>query len=390
MMVTVDAITRPARAGAPGSGPLPGPAAAAPVADDVLRTLPFAVVVVDDGLRILRVNAAAEQVLDRSAAHLAGRGLSTLFPSDSPLLALISQALASGSGVSEHELWLSLPGGDEGSHAVTATPVGDDGRQVVVSLHGQSVVRRIENRMIHRHAARSVTGLAALLAHEVKNPLSGIRGAAQLLEQSLQHEEDRALSRMICEETDRICTLVDRMELFSDESFARDGVNIHVVLERIRRIAEAGFGRHVRFVEEYDPSLPPVHGNLDQLVQVFLNIVKNACEAVPADGGEIRLGTAYRHGVRLTLPGGTRRVQLPLVVSVADNGRGIPDEIAPHVFDPFITTGREGTGLGLALAAKVVGDHGGMIEFDSDGGGTVFRVRLPLHSAPETAEGESR
>ncbi len=390
MMANIDVIRRPAPDGTAESRPASGSAMTSTAAEDVLRTLPFGVIVVDEHLQIIRVNAAAEQLLDRGAAYLVGRALSTLFSTDSPLLALISQALASGFSVAEHELWLSLPNGDEGSHAVTVTPAGDDDRQVVVSLHGQSVVRQIENRMVHRHAARSVTGLAALLAHEVKNPLSGIRGAAQLLEQALQQEDDRALTRMICEETDRICTLVDRMELFSDEDISREGVNIHVVLERIRRIAQAGFGRHVRFIETYDPSLPPVHGNFDQLVQVFLNIVKNACEAVPPDGGEIRLGTAYHHGVRLTLPGGTRRVQLPLVVSVADNGRGIPDEIAPHIFDPFITTGREGTGLGLAFAAKVVGDHGGMIEFDSNGDGTVFRVRLPVHSIAKAEEEDNR
>ena len=383
-MANIGVIRKTAGGGAAESEPALRSAVA--TAEDVLRTLPFGIIVVDGHLRIIRVNAAAEQLLDRGAPYLVGRALPTLFPSDSPLLALISQALVSGFSVAEHELWLSLPNGDEGSHIVTATPAGEDDREVVVSLHGQSVVRRIENRMVHRHAARSVVGLAALLAHEVKNPLSGIRGAAQLLEQSLQQEDDRTLTRMICEETDRICTLVDRMELFSDEDFSREGVNIHIVLKRIRRIAQAGFGNHVRFIETYDPSLPPVHGNLDQLVQVFLNIVKNACEAVPPDGGEIRLGTAYHHGARLTLPGGTRRVQLPLVVSVADNGRGIPDEIAPHVFDPFITTGREGTGLGLAFAAKVVGDHGGMVEFDSNGNGTIFRVRLPVHSVPEAAD----
>ena len=390
MMANIDVIRRPALGGTAETRPGSRSAITAVAAEDVLRTLPFGVIVIDEDLRIIGVNAAAEQLLDRGAAYLVGRALSTLFSTDSPLLALISQALASGFSVAEHELWLSLPNGDEGSHAVTVTPAGDDDRQVVVSLHGQSVVRQIENRMVHRHAARSVTGLAALLAHEVKNPLSGIRGAAQLLEQALQQEDDRALTRMICEETDRICTLVDRMELFSDEDISREGVNIHVVLERIRRIAQAGFGRHVRFIETYDPSLPPVHGNFDQLVQVFLNIVKNACEAVPPDGGEIRLGTAYHHGVRLTLPGGTRRVQLPLVISVADNGRGIPDEIAPHIFDPFITTGREGTGLGLAFAAKVVGDHGGMIEFDSNGNGTVFRVRLPVHSIAKAPEEDNR
>ncbi len=134
----------------------------------------------------------------------------------------------------------------------------------------------------------------------------------------------------------------------------------------------------MRINEEYDPSLPPVHGDRDLLLQVFLNLVKNAAEAAPGTGGEIVLTSAYRHGFRLAVPGGDGRRHLPLMVSVADNGSGIPDDLKPHLFDPFVTTKRNGTGLGLALVAKVIGDHGGVIEFDSQPRRTVFRVFLPV------------
>ncbi len=169
------------------------------------------------------------------------------------------------------------------------------------------------------------------------------------------------------------------MEAFSDyQPIEREAVNIHEVLGRVRKAAQSGFARHVRVVEEYDPSLPPVHGNRDLLVQAFLNLIKNAAEALPGSAGEIILTTAYRHGLRLAGPGGEGRRHLPLMVSVTDNGSGIPEDLRPYLFDPFVTSKRNGTGLGLAMVAKVIGDHGGVIEFDSQPGRTVFRVCLPV------------
>ena len=347
-------------------------------ARDVLAAFPFAVLVLDADSRIAYVNAAAEQFFGRGAGALVGGRLDRLLPARSPLLALVAQAAAEGASIAEHDASFLRGDGEDRDLTITVAPVGEAPGRVAVSLHGRSVARRIGDQLAHRQAARSVSGLAALLAHEVKNPLSGIRGAAQLLESSLPDLEDRRLTRMICEETDRICGLVDRMEAFSGEGLARAAVNIHEVLERVRRVAEAGFGRRVRFVEDYDPSLPPVHGDSDRLVQAFLNIVKNACEAAPADGGVVRIGTAYRHGVALALPGGGRRARLPLAVSVSDNGPGLPEEVSGHLFDPFVTTKANGSGLGLALVAKVVGDHGGVVEFDSGAAGAEFRVRLPV------------
>ena len=224
--------------------------------------------------------------------------------------------------------------------------------------------------------------MAAMLAHEVKNPLSGISGAAQLLEANAG-PEDRALTNLIREEANRICALVDRMEVFSDGiPVKRTGVNIHQVMNRVRQLAQSGFGRHVRFVEDYDPSLPTVLGNHDQLIQVFLNLVKNAVEAVGEQGGEVILSSAYRHGVRFAVTGRGERVHLPLVISVQDNGSGIPEDIRAHLFDPFVTSKPTGNGLGLALVAKIVNDHGGVIEFESQPRRTVFRVMLPMSIEP--------
>lgn len=351
-----------------------------PFPSAILDSLSEAIVVVDGGGLVHYANLAAEQLFGVGRTRLVGHPLGEFIPEDAPLFSLLEQVLATGGGVAENGVTLSSP--RIGSHfcALRLAPIVERSGLVSISLAEQSIARNIDRQMSHRSAARSVSALAAMLAHEVKNPLSGIRGAAQLLEQSLPDSE-RELTNLICEETDRIVALVDRMEAFADgRPIERGPVNIHQVLNHVRRLSENGFGKNVRFVETYDPSLPEMPGDRDQLVQVFLNLVKNACE-VPGEGErEIELSTAYRHGLRLAVPGQQVRVNLPLVVSVRDNGRGVSDEIRGHLFDAFVTNKPMGKGLGLALVAKIVDDHGGAIEYDSEPGRTTFRVMLPLQA----------
>jgi two-component system, NtrC family, nitrogen regulation sensor histidine kinase GlnL len=344
----------------------------------VLAVLPDPVLVIDPANRLIYANAAAEQFFESSSASLHGLSLAELFTEDSPLLTLIDTVRKTGHSVSEYGVQVEAPRLRPQTVTIQATPIAEDRAEVVVLLQQRSIADMMDRQLTHRNAARSVTAMAAMLAHEVKNPLSGIRGAAQLLEENAS-PPDRELTHLICDEADRICALVDRMEVFSDRRpIERAPVNIHEVLDRARLLAQNGFARHVRFVADYDPSLPPVDGNRDLLIQTFLNLVKNAAEAVPAQGGEIQLATAYQHGVRLAVPGSPERVHLPLVVSIIDNGDGVPEDLRAHLFDPFVTTKHNGTGLGLALVAKVVNDHGGVIEFDSQPRRTVFRVCLPM------------
>lgn len=344
----------------------------------VLNAIADATLVIDVAGAVRYANAAAEQLFGAGAAQLHGRRLDALIPADSPALALVGQVRAQGGSMSESDVTIETP--RIGTHRVTvhAASLAEPAGMIVLSLREQSIVQRIDHQLVHRGAARSVAALAATLGHEVRNPLSGIRGAAQLLEQGAR-PEDRALARLICEETDRIRGLIDRMEAFSDERpIQREPVNIHEVLDHVRRLAENGFARHARFIENYDPSLPPVYGNRDRLIQVFLNLVKNAAEAIPEAGGEITLSTAYQHGVRFALSGRDRRHSLPIAVGVADNGSGIPEIVRATLFDAFVTTKANGSGLGLALVAKLVSDHGGAVECESVPRRTAFRVLLPV------------
>jgi two-component system nitrogen regulation sensor histidine kinase GlnL len=352
--------------------------------DLVLNALPSVVFVVNARHEILYANSSAENLFQSSASTLRRQRLEHLLPADSPLFSLIRQASSNDHAFSEYHVTLASP--RIGSHAmnIQAAPLDDPPGAVVVTMQERTLAAKIDRQLTQRGAARSVGAMAAMLAHEVKNPLAGIRGAAQLLEESAR-PEDRPLTRLIRDETDRVCGLVDRMEVFSASGpLKREAVNIHEVLTRVRTLTENSFGRHLKFVENYDPSLPPVLGSRDQLVQVFLNLVKNAAEAAPRDGGEVIVSTAYAHGVSFAVSGRHARMKLPLVISVQDNGGGIPDDIKPHLFEPFVTSKPKGTGLGLALVGKIIGDHGGVIEWNSEPRRTVFRVMLPM--APVTEE----
>ncbi len=345
--------------------------------DAILNSLESAVIVVRNDQSVSFANNAAEQLFDTSLNQLLSLNLNQILPSDSPIVAIIQQALSSGHNVSEYGVTLESPRIPNQIVNIQVSALPDTVGSVSVSIFTRSIADKIDRQMTHRNAARSVTAMAAILAHEVKNPLSGIRGAAQLLEQSAE-EDDQKLTRLICDETDRICALVDRIEIFSDQRpLERAPVNIHQVLERVRDVSKTGFAQNAKIVERYDPSLPAVDGNYDQLVQVFLNLVKNAAEAIPAQGGEITISTSYQHGVWLAIPGTSERLQLPLVISVTDNGPGIPEELQDHLFDAFVTSKPKGSGLGLALVSKMINDHGGVIEFESLPGKTTFRVMLP-------------
>lgn len=347
--------------------------------DAVLNALPHPVLVVGDEDKIIYANYAGQDFFQAGASWFQRHTIQDIMPFGSPVVSLIPQVRERNGPINEYRVDIGTPRTNGGRLVdVFATPVNHTGHEVALMFQERTMADKIDRQLTHRSAARSVTGLASMLAHEIKNPLSGIRGAAQLLEQSAS-EDDQALTRLITDEADRIVHLVDRMEVFSDERpIERDPINIHTIFDHVVSIAENGFAKHIRIAKNYDPSLPPVYANRDQLIQVFLNLVKNAQEAsADSPDPEITLTSAYRPGVRIKAAGSNKPVALPMEFCVIDNGSGVPDDMHPHLFDPFITTKTNGKGLGLALVAKIIGDHGGVIECKSQPKHTTFRILLP-------------
>ncbi len=357
---------------------------APPRSPDALRAAafdlsPWPALVIAPAGGLTATNEAAEALFGQGLALLARGRLEDALPTGSALGTLLRRARETDAAVREHAVEVALFGQPAFSADAAVVPLGDGSLMLTLSP------RTPLDRSGDAGDPPALAGLGRMLAHEIKNPLQGIRGAAQLLKTAASLE-DAALAQLIVDETDRIRRLVDHMELFADPAAVTAGepVNIHAVLDRVRAIAVNGVAASLEVREAFDPSLPPTSGDEDQLIQVFLNLIKNAAEAALArdDGrGEIGVATAFRHGVRArTADGGWRPV--PLEVRVSDNGPGVPDRLREHLFEPFVTTKPHGAGLGLPLVARLVAAHGGLIDFESEPGRTVFRVRLPVAREP--------
>ena len=362
-------------------------------AGHILASLPNPVFLLDGDDRFLFLNHAAEMFFDSSAAMLEGTALSAQIPADSSLLALLARSRSQMASVADQGIEVASPRIGLRLLNVQIAPFADrngpgghrsglsgqdgpaKGGRMLVTLQERALAERLRGQSMFHGAARSISSMAALLAHEVKNPLAGIKGAAQLLQADLS-PENQEFARMIVEETNRVTALLDRMEGFAGGAQTPlSPVNIHEILDHCLRISSASYGDQLTVKRRYDPSLPSVEGHRDLLIQAFLNIVKNAFEATE-NRTELTVVTSYARGRRLN-GGGAARLHVPIQVEVIDNGPGIAPELRDHLFDPFVSGKNGGSGLGLALVASVVADHGGLVEVDSVPGRTVFRINFP-------------
>ena len=340
---------------------------------EMFTALPVAVLVVDPEGRVAHANAACETLLNFSERAMVGQEVDVLvrFPEgfDERRRGRLFAAYDADIGIGRV--------GRARIDLLESELPDNPGWRVVTLRHNPAVRGHAVDRPT---GTRAAVGAAAMLAHEIKNPLSGIRGAAQLLEQE-RGTANPELTQLITSEVDRIAALIDRMQDFTDtRPLNLTPENVYPLLGHVRQVALAGFGRDVTIEERFDPSLPPVLIDSDAFQQVVLNLVKNACEALGETADPtITLATAYRHGMSASTGPGRPRQPLPIELLVIDNGPGAPADIAEHLFEPFVSGKSEGQGLGLPLVEKLVRDMGGIVQYSREGDPevTVFRVMLP-------------
>ncbi|MEQ9693329.1 ATP-binding protein [Shimia sp. SDUM112013] len=339
------------------------------------NSLPVPALLVDPQDRIEDINPAAESFLNASAKSMIGEPVWDKITVDAPLEDAFLRARTHGTPLFVNDADIGTGDGPPIQGNLKIAPVSNMDGYMLFLITSRELAGRLTQSQGVKSSAKSAIGMAEMLAHEIKNPLAGITGAAQLLSMNLG-PEDLELTDLIVEESRRIVSLLEQVEQFGNLSPAKkDPVNLHDVLDRARRSAMVGFGAHMTFHENYDPSLPLAQGDADQLLQVVLNLLKNASEAA-GDKGVIRLRTYYDHSFRLRRSDGTGQA-LPLQIEVMDDGPGLPQDIKGDVFDPFVSGRENGTGLGLALVSKIISDHDGLINVDSVPGRTVFRISLP-------------
>ena len=340
--------------------------------DDVVAASPIAMIVIDEAARVQHVNAAAEMLINLSAQNIVGRVLPDI-------LAMPDGYAGEDAPFAAYDATLRLARGGALRADVFVTPFAEYAGWKLVSMYSGAATHRVGNRA-HGGGARAAVRIAAMLAHEIKNPLAGIKGAAQLLARSVDSSAQR-LTRLIQDEVDRVASLIDRMEGFTDtRKLERQAENIHALVDHAREVALSGFGDRLVIRELYDPSLPDVLVHRDTMVQVVLNLLKNAAEtAEPGKKRRVTITTSFRHGVSVAVDEGGRRVSLPIELCIIDDGPGAPPEIVDNLFDPFVSSKPKGQGLGLALVDKLTRDMGGIVQYAREGAPeqTVFRLLLP-------------
>ena len=351
--------------------------------DAIWASMPVPSLVYDSAERIIDANPSAEGFFNTSHRALVGSFLWHRLFIDENLRRNFLNAQENSARLFINEVQVNTNQGDARVCNLKLAPISGENDLMLLMIAPRELAGRITLTQTAQSASKSAIGMAEMLAHEIKNPLAGITGAAQLLSMGLP-PKDLELTDLIVEESRRIVKLLDQVEQFGNlRPPSLSEVNIHDVLDRARRSSQLGHGAHMRFTEDYDPSLPPVYADDDQLLQVLLNLLKNASEAASPKGGVITLRTFYEHSFKMRRADGAGH-PLPMQIEISDDGPGIPDDIKANIFEPFVSGKENGTGLGLALASKIISEHNGWLSLDSQPGRTVFRISLPR--APNHAQ----
>ena len=339
----------------------------------LFNNIPSAILLIDKDYNISFINYSAEVLLGESAKTILNNNLQTFLASDNQLFSLIDQVNKQRHNATQFDI--TINDFNKRNLIVDVEAGIYDVDNIILCFHKRAIAEQIDRSIVYKNI-HSVSGLSSLLAHEIKNPLSGIKGAAQLL-YDVVDGEDKDLTSLIIDEVDRIGELVNRVNSISDNNIVkRTSVNIHDVLQRVNKIAKNSFAANCKIIELYDPSLPEIYGDMNSLIQVFLNLVKNAAEAKP--DGQITLQTGYRHGFNIKVSGSNNKLKLPIYVHVKDDGPGIPDSIKNHLFEPFVSSKHRGSGLGLSIVSSIIEEHGGIIEVNSYKN-TIFTVLFPQY-----------
>lgn len=345
---------------------------------DLIESLPEPVLVFKGGdVSLAWMNSAAEYVLRGSLEKLRGADIASLAAGFDTLKDVVEITAKTGETIRGSGLQFRVASGRHNDWSYIVFP--HQNNIAVMLTAGQNPLGLESDKA----PGQAVSMLGRMLAHELKNPLAGIHGAAQLLESGLSHKDDLEITDLIKSEVERIGRLADKMESFGDiENTDFEVFNIHTVLRKAFLLFQSTDKTLVTLVENYDPSLPDVLGNPDQLMQVVVNLLANAMDAVKASahGNRIEIRTVYRSGIRKKNTDG-ELLSLPVEIQIIDNGDGISDDLKQRVFQPFVTGKANGQGLGLALVAKIVMAHGGLVELRTGSENTIFSVLLPTPSS---------
>ena len=348
--------------------------------DGLFRTIKHPLVILDKDDNIVASNDDAEFFFGLSRNILNKYKFTALYSTTSPLYYLINQSREKKTTIREYSLMLTnIIDKKEHEVDIQVSPFEDTDYLLLMFIE-RGIAKKFNRQYMQAGSAKSLVEMSSILAHEIKNPLSGIKGAAQLLLDGASHENQSLIS-IICDETDRINNLINSMQIFSDSSqIKKEKINMHTIFNHVKMIAENGFAKDIKFIERFDPSLPHVHGNKDLLIQVLMNLIKNSSEAIKnnSNKGEIILSSSFLSSVRISLPTSSKKIELPLCFSIEDNGGGIDKDIYENIFDPFITSKKDGKGLGLSIVSKIIQDHDGVIECGITSKGTKMSILFPV------------